>query len=93
MAPVETATKFFNSRRTPLTFHAVICNDGQLRLAGGVTHTEGRVEICISETWGTVCDDSWNNVDAQVVCRSLGFSYIGLFVFLQCVCTVKINVH
>lgn len=55
----------------------MLCADGQLRLRGGTTSTEGRVEICIAETWGTICDDSWNTQDAQVACRSLGFSYLG----------------
>ena len=60
-----------------LFVYIVFCNNGDLRLVNGVTPSEGRVEICINETWGTVCDDMWSNVDAQVTCRSLGFSYMG----------------
>ena len=50
------------------------CENGEIQLAGGQSDMEGRVEICMDETWGTVCDDSWQDVSANIACRQLGFS-------------------
>ena len=58
-------------------FSYVVCSDGDLRLVSGNVVNEGRVEICLNNVWGTICDDSFSNVDAEVVCRKLNYSTEG----------------
>ena len=54
------------------------CTQGAIRLADGDTLNEGRVEICVNNVWGTVCDNGWGTPEAQVVCRQLGYSPSGI---------------
>ena len=53
-------------------------SEGHLRLTGGSVSTEGRVEICLGGVWGTVCNDRWSDQNAQVVCRQLNHTPIGM---------------
>lgn len=56
------------------------CEDGgSIMLKGGTNPKEGRVEICLDNEWGTICDDDWDTANAQVVCRQLGFSDQGKY--------------
>ena len=44
---------------------------------GGTSNAEGRVEICLRNEWGTVCDQMWDVIDARVACRQLGLASTG----------------
>ena len=58
------------------------CQNGDVRLVGGQSVYEGRVEVCLSQRWGTVTDDGWSTAEAQVVCRQLGYNSQGVLFVL-----------
>lgn len=53
------------------------CSDGDVQLASGQTAVSGRLEVCYSKAWGTVCNYAWGNMDSRVACRQLGFQPYG----------------
>ena len=50
------------------------CVEGEVRLANGFFSSQGRVEVCLGGTWGTVCDNAWDRLDAFVVCQQLNMN-------------------
>ena len=78
---------------------AVSCVDGSVRLQNPDASSEsqlpsydlikdqvsrGIVEVCVSGSYSRVCDDSWDNRDASVVCSQMGFSRYGQPSFPLC---------
>jgi len=54
------------------------CEDGEVRLQDGTASSNGRVEVCQNGIWGSVCSSQWDDTDASVVCRELGYDPKGL---------------
>ena len=55
------------------------CDDGELRLVGGESEKEGRVEFCLNGFWETICDKTWTEEEALVACKQAGFQPIGIY--------------
>ena len=51
------------------------CYDGDTRIVGGPNFYEGRVEICRGNVWGTICDEGWDDADANITC--VGRRFVG----------------
>jgi len=49
-----------------------------VRLVGGSSYNEGRVEAYYNGEWGTICDSKWNNNKATMVCMQLGLGSLGI---------------
>ncbi|KAM9329870.1 lysyl oxidase homolog 3 [Gastrophryne carolinensis] len=47
----------------------------QIRIVGGRTRFEGRVELKAGSSWGYLCSDGWTTKEAMVACRQLGLGF------------------
>ena len=69
-----------------VTFHRLVphdCEEGEIRLKNGGSPYEGRVEICIHNEWGTVCDESFGDFEASVACVGSGYLWKGLLALVN----------
>ena len=72
---------YLTLRYTDLYIHSLIassteignCEDGAIRLVGGANITLGRVEVCMNNAWGAVCNNLFGTREAKVICGQLGF--------------------
>ena len=53
----------------------LLAEAAEVRLVGGATRAEGRVELLVGGQWRTICDESWDLLDADVACRQLELGY------------------
>lgn len=60
-------------------------NLGPLRLQGGTTTRNGRLEVQNNGVWGTVCDDGFGLAEAKVACTQIGYpKYAYRYFSLSC---------
>ena len=61
-------------------YHTAECEDGDLKLVGGASESEGRLEICFSQRWTTIDGGGWSYTDTEIACKELGFLTSGYIV-------------
>ena len=53
--------------------HFSVYTAGTMELVNGTQPNSGRIELVRNGLRGTVCDDAWDDKDAKVVCKMIGF--------------------
>ena len=51
--------------------NATVCASGNVRLTGSSDNSQGRVEVCVDNQWGSICDDSWSPPSTALTCKLL----------------------
>ena len=46
----------------------------------GESEWEGRLEVCLSQRWGTVSSDGWSHTNTHVICSDLGYDFSGIII-------------
>ena len=54
------------------------CTHGELRLVSDQSYLEGMLQICAFGYWGLICSTDWDNRDAHVACKQLGYPVLGI---------------
>ncbi|WAR22473.1 DMBT1-like protein [Mya arenaria] len=62
-----------HSRDVSLVCNGRPLNIQDVRLFGGQSEMEGRVEIKSMDIWGTICKDGFDMKEADVICNMIGF--------------------
>ena len=52
------------------------------RLIGGPGSFAGRAEVSYDGVWGTICENGFDDREALVLCRYLGFPYVSGYSFI-----------
>ena len=61
------------------------CDNGEMKLSGGLSSMNGRTEICYNNVWFGICADNYNNYNkVNTICRILGFSNKGNYFVYKC---------
>lgn len=66
------------------------CVDGSVRLVNGTNPLEGRVELCVNNAWGTICDSEFSEDLADIICNQTGFKYNGRIHIDSIICMLEV---
>lgn len=53
--------------------------EGAVRLFNGSYASSGRLEVFLYNQWGAVCDPTFSQISAIVVCKQLGYNQVASF--------------
>ena len=72
-------------------YYIADCVDGDVRLQDGTQPSNGRVEICQHGIWQSVCSSHWDQNDAVVLCRQLGYDSEGMLDLYTSTCRIMFS--